>query len=142
MFVDDTSVSKSRGAQEESVEHYKGRVQLLELCDFIAQQLHRFAPSIPLPDGRAQPCAPRSGPPGFTTAAAAAAAAQKEEASSQVVEVSTGLEPGGCNEALQQLRGNPLPVVVMLLAHDQSTPRAWHTLAAVYAKVRDCRGRD
>ena len=142
MFVDDTSVSKSRGAQEESVEHYKGRVQLLELCGFIAQQLHRFAATIPLPHGRRQPYAPRSGPPGFTTAAAAAAAAQKEEASSQVVEVSMGLEPGGCNEALQQLRGNPLPVVVMLLAHDQSTPRAWHTLAAVYAKVRDCRGRD
>lgn len=56
----------------------------------------------------------------------------------QVVQVEVDEGAGGdvC-EGLRRIESMApnLPLVIMLLPHDQDTPQVWHTLAAVYSNV-------
>jgi len=109
-------------------EHYKGRVDLVQLSTFIAHHL-AFYPS------RAN-VSVVAGPPGFTTPAAAAAAALRQEECAQVAEVELDQAAGGCiSTALTALRSSSLPVVLMVLGHEQHLPQAWQVMARIFANV-------
>ena len=57
--------------------------------------------------------------------------------SKHVVQLEVGDKRAGgdVSHGLAQLRESVLPVVLMLLPHDQCVPPEWHALAKVYAGV-------